>query len=783
MTLPLVIGFVAGVSAVQRFSSLPGAWAVLLSILAFGLLAYFKRRFSAAFAFGIFWALAFAGIRLDQSLPMATERLAAVVEGVVQTIPQPGDHGFRFDFDIQKTIEPANLVLPSHVRLSWYNRKISLKAGERWRLRVKLKPPRGMLNPGSFDYEQWLFAQGIRAVGYVAESPDNRRLDATDALYSFKAWRQALYDRLSATLNDSPLAGIIKALIMGTDDEIAPDQWDVLRRTGTAHLIAISGSHISLVSGCVFFLVRGISAGLGVMRWSPASLAAAAAFAAALFYSALADFAIPTQRAVIMIGIVMGAVVRQRHLGSFRVLVAAMLAVVLYDPLAVLSAGFWLSFIAVALILFAVSYRRGEIGGWRALVRVNWVTSLGLSPLLLLFFQQVSLISPIANLFAVPTIGFLLTPVCLTGALLLPILPVAGEGLLTLASRLLEWIWPLLRWLSELPMAQWTHAEPPFWTVPLALGGFVLLLSPKGIPARWLGLILAVPALAAQPERPPRAGFRLALLDVGQGLAAVVETRRHSLVFDTGARFGSRFDIGSAVIEPYLRHRTTDSIDALIVSHGDNDHIGGAHSLLKRFPVRRVYTSVPEKLPEFPAENCEAGQFWEWDGVKFEMLAPIEKSEHENDNSCVLKVVAPGGSALLTGDIEKTGERLLVDRYGRYLASDILVVPHHGSNTSSSRDFIAAVNPRYALIPAGYLNRYRFPHRAVLQRYGNMNIPVLNTAETGALTVSVGDRQGNLKPESYRMENGRYWNAHPAATAEWAETKSRGTITHQNARR
>lgn len=772
LVLPLTIGFVGGVSAVQQLPSLPGAWAFVLLSSAFGLAVYYKLRFPAAFAFGILWALAFAGIRLDQGLPTATERQTAVVEGVVRTIPQPVDHGFRFDFDIEQTLQPDDLSLPSRVRLSWYDRGVSPKAGERWQLRVKLKPPHGMLNPGSLDYEQWLFAQGIRAVGYVAKSPGNRRLDAGDNRYSFEIWRQALYDRLSATLNDEPAAGIIKALVMGVDDDITPIQWDVLRRTGTTHLVAISGSHIGLVAGFVFFVIRRMWSRLGIMRWSPPTVAAVCAFAAALFYSALADFAIPTQRAMIMIGIVMGAVIGQRHLNSFHVLATALLAVVLYDPLTVLSAGFWLSFTAVALILFAVSYRRGEIGGWRAMMRVNWATSLGLAPLLLLFFQQVSIISPIANLFAVPVIGLLLIPVCLTGALLLPILPVAGEALLILASRLLEWTWPFLQWIAEQPVAQWTHAGPPFWTIPLALSGFVLLLSPKGIPARWLGLVLAVPAVTAQPDRPPQAGFLLTLLDVGQGLGVAVETSEHLMIFDTGARFGSRFDIGSAVIEPYLRHRGIERIDALIVSHGDNDHIGGALSLLRRFAVGRTYTSVPEKLSGFSTVACKAEQSWEWDGVKFEMLAPIEKSERENDNSCVLKISGPGGSALLTGDIEKTGERLLVDRYRHLLASDILVVPHHGSKTSSSPAFLAAVKPRYALIPAGYLNRYGFPHRAVLQRYGDMNIPVLNTAETGALTVLVGNRKDDLKLESYRRENGRYWNAHPAATAEWAETKN-----------
>lgn len=363
--LPLAIGVVGGISAVQLLQDLPGRWVYLVLSFALGLLAYYRLRFPTAFVFGVVWALAFADIRLSQSLPSTTERQAAIVEGVIRTIPQPMDQGFRFYFDIERTVEPDNLTLPSRVRLSWYDLRISPRAGERWQLSVKLKPPHGMLNPGGLDYERWLFAQGIRAVGYVTESSHNRRLDTADSRYFFEVWRQALYDRLSVTLNGEPLAGIIKALIMGVDEDITSDQWDVLRRTGTTHLVAISGSHIGLVAGFVFFLVRRTWSGLGSLRWSPPNVAAVSASIAALFYSALADFAIPTQRAMIMIGIVMGAIISQRHLNGFHVLATALLAVVLYDPLAVLSPGFWLSFTAVALIfsLFLTGEENSRVGG------------------------------------------------------------------------------------------------------------------------------------------------------------------------------------------------------------------------------------------------------------------------------------------------------------------------------------------------------------------------------------------------------------------------------------
>lgn len=718
----------------------------------------FRLAAAAAFVLGLAWAYGYAHVRLGDGLAATRERQQALIEGTVLTIPETMDRGVRFDFGVEERIEPAEGTLPARVRLSWYDDSAAPKAGERWRLRVSLRPPRGMANPGGFDYEQWLFAEGIGAVGYVRESLDNRRLETgAEHFPSFRTWRQAVYDRLSAALAGSPVAGLVKALTMGAEDDIAPEQWEVLRRTGTVHLIAISGSHIGLIAAFVFFLAKSACAWFGVLRWPPPRIAALAAFLAALLYSGLADFAIPTQRAMIMIAVAMGAIVLQRNLNAPHVLATALLAVVLYDPLAVLAPGFWLSFGAVALIAFTLAGRIGRLSAWQSLLRINWATALGLAPFLLLFFRQVSLVSPLANLLAVPVLGTVLIPVCLAGALLLPVLPAAGSGLLQVAEQILLWTWPVLEWLSAQPWSQWNHAEPPFWAIPLALLGTLLILAPRGVPARWLGGVLLIPAIVWEPGHPPPGAFRLTLLDVGQGLAAVAETRRHVLVFDTGARLGRRFDMGNAVIEPYLRQAGIDHIDALVVSHGDNDHIGGARSLLNHFSVERIYTSVPEELAGYPAAVCQAGQEWTWDGVEFEMLGPLEKSEKENDNSCVLRVQGRGGSALLTADIERAAEGRLVERYGGHLRSDILVVPHHGSHTSSTREFLKEVNPKFALIPAGYLNRFGFPHQAVLERYRDLQAVVLNTAEAGAITALV-EAGGELRLKTYRAEHRRYWN-------------------------
>ncbi len=758
----LVLLFVAGAATAQQFSELPGGGVIMVIFLLALALLFLQRKPAASYLFGLAWALAFASIRLSSYLPAELEGKNLTIEGVVAGLPEAFGEGQRFNFEVRSVLQPSGARVPETIRLNWYNVPAPIAAGEGWRLTVRLKRPHGTLNPGGFDYERWLFTQGIRAQGYVRPAPDNRPLGQTDSWLAPRHWRQILNDRLSAVLHDSSFAGVIKALTMGADDEISGQQWETLRRTGTTHLVVVSGSHIGLIAGMIFFGARRLASRIGRQRWPPQTVAALAGFVAALLYSALADFAIPTQRALIMIAVLMGSIVWQRHVSSMRVMMTALLLVVLYDPLAVLSAGFWLSFLAVALIIFALGQRAGTANGRSAILRVNWATALGLAPFLLFFFQRFSLISPLANLIAVPLIGFIIVPVCLAGSLLLLLQDDLGRFVLQIAEWLLKWLWILLDWLAALPLAQWEQIQPPLWTLPFALLGVLLMIAPKGIPARWLGSVLLIPLLSAQAARPSLGGVWLTLLDVGQGLAAVVRTQNHALVFDTGARYSERFDMGTAVVEPFLLSQGIGQIDVLVVSHGDNDHIGGARSLLRRFVAGRVYTSVPRRLPETDPVPCYAGQAWNWDQVRFEMLSPFQLSgQRENDESCVLKVTGKHGSLLLTGDIERPAERLLLGHYNQILMSDVLVVPHHGSNTSSTDGLLRQIKPRYALIPAGYRNRYGFPHTAVLNRYRELGIAVLNTADSGAIRVVIDAEKGVLRPESYRSRHGKYWNVPP----------------------
>ena len=758
--LRFAIGLLAGVAVVQRLETLPGlGWWVLLAIIGLVLLRQ-RAIWLAAFILGASWAGGHARLELDDTLWPQQGRVEARVEGQILGIADPMNRGERFDFRVERVLEPSGVRIPAKVRVSWYDGMRPVSAGERWRLKLSLRPPRGMLNPGGFDYEEWLFANGIRAVGYVRNDDGNQLIQAPISVgAALRQWRQATHDRLDAIWSGSPMNGLLKALTMGAEQDIARSQWEVLRRTGTAHLIAISGSHIGLVAGFVFLLTRRLAARLGSQRFAPPTLAALSGFLAALVYSALADFAIPTQRAMIMIGVAMTAVACQRHTRTSQLLALALIAVLIWDPMAVLAPGFWLSFGAVALIAFAVSGRLDTPGRWRLLWRINAVTALGLAPLLLVLFRQVSLVSPVANLLAVPVLGMLLIPICLLGTVLLWILPPAGEVLLHLAEIILREFWRVLEWFSALPFAQWTRADLPPWTWFPALVGVLLLLAPRGIPGRWLGVVLWLPALLHQPDRPEPGGYRLTLLDVGQGLSAVIETRHRTLVFDAGAKLSDSFDMGSAVIEPYLRHRGLARIDALVISHGDDDHIGGAASLLAAFPVGEIITSVPQGLAgAVKPTACRVGQSWDWDGVHFDVLGPITATEKENDNSCVLKVNGAGGSILLTGDIEAGAEQELAAMHGEALKSDVLIVPHHGSRTSSTPEFLDEVQPQLALIPAGHLNRFGFPHKEVTQRYREREITLMSAGETGAITLEANPRTGLTEPLAYRQIYRRYWS-------------------------
>jgi competence protein ComEC len=539
--------------------------------------------------------------------------------------------------------------------------------------------------------------------------------------------------------------------------------------------MSISGLHITMVSGLVFALAHACwrrRPGL-TLRLPARKAAVVFGLAAALLYTLLSGYAVPAQRTLYMLAVVAAALWAGISLPISSVLAGALLLVLLVDPWAVLSPGFWLSFGAVAIILFVSSNRAGKAHWLVSWAKVQWAVTLALVPLLLAMFQQVSLVSPVANAFAIPLISLGVVPLTLAG-LALPF-----DLGLQIAHRLMAGCMLALEFLSALPDAVWQQHAPPPWAIACALAGAVWLLLPRGTPARSLGAIAMLPLFAVTPTLPAQGDMRVTVLDVGQGLSVVVQTRDHALLFDTGPPFGPGADSGNRIVVPYLRASGVRRLDGMIVSHDDNDHSGGAVSVLQAMPVDWLMSSLtdfdPLPLQIDEAVTCYRGQNWEWDGVKFEILHPTRASYgdpriKDNNRSCVLKVTAAAGSILLPADIERYAEEILLAQARPDIRSDILVSPHQGSRTSSTADFIAAVGARAVVIPAGYRNRFGHPHAEVVDRYRHAGIDIYRTDLDGAVIVNF-TAQAGIRMEGYRDRFRRYWYDVPAVPRKSRESE------------
>ncbi|TAN66127.1 MAG: DNA internalization-related competence protein ComEC/Rec2 [Methylobacter sp.] len=752
------LSFLAGLLLVQQLSALPNMDWLIVGGVAACIIAWLRYWRCLFFVLGILWAIVFAMYRLSERLPEQLEGAEVQVTGVIADLPELDEKRARFDFIATRAAiatEPA-LQLPAKLRLSWYYPDQPIKAGQRWTFTVKLKRVHGTMNPGGFDYERWLFTEGVAATGYIRPAPKPVLLGRDSAWHSISVWRQNITDRLSSTLGDSPSLALIKALTIGDGNSISQQQWELFRKTGTTHLVVISGSHIGLIAGLAYFLVLKLWAWTGWLSQSPQRVAAISAVLVAIFYSALAGFSVPTQRSVIMLSIAMLAIILQRNSRPFNTLAIALFAVLIFDPLAVLAPGFWLSFLAVSLIVYSVSGRLGKLGAIWGAIKIHWAMSVGLSPLLLLFFQQVSLIAPLANVVAVPIISLLVVPLSLLAVIAMFISSTLADKLFYWVDAMLQGLCGLLTHLAEIPMASINHAPPSYWALLFAVPGILLLLAPVGIPARRLSLLMFLPLVFTDAKQPEIGDINMTLLDVGQGLSAVVQTTHHLLVYDTGAKFSEQSDMGRSVLLPFLHSHGTSKIDSLIISHGDNDHIGGSASLMHDLPTEKLLTSVPQLLSGYGPIACIAGQSWLWDGVQFTMIAPQLAFVSENNNSCVLKIQSAHGTVLLTGDIEAAAESWLVESYGDALKADVLVAPHHGSKTSSTSVFLQAVQPDYVLIPAGYRNQFGHPHKDVLARYRQVNAKYLSSADSGAITVKV--KNNTLLVQGMRETESKYWN-------------------------
>jgi competence protein ComEC len=782
-----ILAFVAGVGWLQQQPALPdprlGLW-LLAALPVLGLERRVRFRhapmlfsgltLALALGAGFFYAAWRADLRLADQLPAAWEGRDIQLTGVVAALPQFSERGVRFDFDVEQVSTPGAQV-PRRIQLFWFNRAgeaeeealldpARLHAGERWRLTVRLKRPHGTANPHGFDYEAHLLERGIRATGYIRKDPANFRLNQTVSRpgYLIERARDEIAQRMRRVLADMPYGGVLVALAIGDQGAIPQEQWRVFTRTGVNHLMSISGLHVTLFSGLVFgaaYWAWRRSARL-TQRIPARKAALVAGVLGAAAYTLLTGFAVPAQRTLYMM---LGAALAtwSGRVGSpSRVLAFALGLVVLLDPWAVLAPGFWLSFAAVALILYVSSHRLGRRHWLGEAAVVQWAVTLGLIPLLLILFQQVSLVSPLANAVAIPLVSFVVVPLTLAGAFLPLDFP------LHLAHGVMSACMSGLGVLSELPAAVWQQHAPPLWAAAGAGVGIVWLLAPRGFPARWAGAVAVLPAFSVMPPAPSAGTLEATVLDVGQGLAVVLRTAGHAVLYDTGPRFGADVDSGGRIILPYLRAAGIGRLDGVIVSHQDNDHAGGAVSVLDATPVAWVLSSLPQGHPILDhaarSVRCVAGQGWEWDGVRFEVLHPTAANyaagRKGNDRGCVLKASVGRQSLLIAADIEARAERELLAGHGDELRASVLVVPHHGSRTSSTNEFVAAVDPAWAVFTVGYRNRFGHPKPDVVARYVAQGSGLLRTDTAGAIRFVFGG-EGLSPPQEYRKQNPRYWTS------------------------
>ena len=717
---------------------------------------------------GFFWAAGQAHLALSSELAERWHGRDIRIEGVIAELTQPGERGTRFVIEVERVLT-VGATVPRHTAVTWYgdwsgnNHSVpELLAGQRWQLSVRLRPPHGNFNPHGFDMEAWMLERGIRATGYVREEESAM---LTKAMvwrpdYALQRLREHIRQNLFAILGDRPYAGILVALAVGDQRAITEQQWVVLTRTGTNHLMSISGLHITLVAGLVFAVAIRIWRRTAFLatRLSPLRAATLLGFAVALAYAALAGFAIPAQRAICMLAVVAASLLSGWRWPAPAILGTALLFVLALDPMAVTSAGFWLSFGAVAAILSAGSTLGRSDGVIKQWARVQWSITIVLIPLLLVLFQKVSVVSPVANAIAIPVVSLGIAPL----ALVLIVFPV--HVFATLAHELLQLCFAFLEWLSDVPGAVWHQHAPVLWTLPLAAAGVALAILPRGFPGRWLAIILLLPMFVVQPVSPKPGELWLTLLDVGQGLAVVARTENHTVLFDTGPDYQGWSDAGRNIVVPYLRGEGIGDIDLLVVSHGDLDHSGGTGSVAAEFDVIEVLSSVDGQVGRTgwgAARRCQAGQSWMFDAVKFEMLHPVADSYAsgrigDNDRSCVLRIESQYGAVLLPADIERRSERRLIQSDKSRLRADVLIAPHHGSGTSSSEQFVAAVEPGLVLFPVGHANRYGHPHPSVVARYQDAGATTLRTDESGAITLKLTG--SGTEVSTWRETNRRYWH-------------------------
>jgi competence protein ComEC len=784
MSPPIWMGmFAAGVVGHRFVGVLFPVWMFLLAFALVALIWVISGRRIAIYLIaaiaGFSWANYQGSELLKSTIDSALEGKNLVVEGAVLGVPVSRGRYVQFDFKLRSLeLDGKPYPFPNKIRLKSYHDQDAFRANQSWRFTVRLKRARGMQNPGSqFDYETWLFSNRIRATGYVRNVSDNRLLDSRWSVYSISQLRSNIQRFIEQHFDKTPETGILSAILVGLRGNMDESAWKTLRNTGTIHLVAISGLHISLLSGMIIWIIAKLWRLTGVLqnRIPARDAALVAGVLVAIVYSLLAGMTIPTRRALIMLIAIAVTFLWRTRTSVQHTLVFALFIVLAIDPLSPLDNGFWLSFSAVAIIAVLVnSFSTEPVSLKVRVIRFcrQWTViqlglGLGMAPLLMIMFNQVSLIAPLANLVAVPVVTITVVPLGMAGLFswLAGFTDVA-IWFMSIAVSIIHRLMDFLGFLGNMDWGVWYSSSKP---VGLLVGGVIGLTMLRAGFFRY-GIVIAMlwlsPVWLFQPEKPDHGGFRYTMLDVGQGLASVIETRNHVLVYDTGPGTPGGWNSGTTVVVPYLRSRGINSIDTLVVTHEHNDHSGGASGILGAMDVHRFLTG---SIQEFnTAEPCHRGQGWVWDGVEFDVLWPKSNNDAMGGNnaSCVILIRSGDDSLLLTADIESEVESRLVTDYGDGIQVSVVQIPHHGSRTSSSVGFIQQLDPELAVLSAGYRNRFNHPHQDVMKRYQIRDIRILDTSASGAISLdfpglntdlNTGINRGTIVVNQHRDNVTGYW--------------------------
>ncbi|MDI1302727.1 MAG: DNA internalization-related competence protein ComEC/Rec2 [bacterium] len=765
----LLAAAAAGLMLLPLLAWLPPPWLLAALALFFSLLWWRWRQHwllcLVFFLAGFSWSVLQAGQALLQRIPPPWEGVELVAQGQVDGLSESAPHGLNFRFR------------PQTVQLDGTTVRV---AGGRWQLfspfpdvplpdadctlTVKLKRPHGVANPGGFDHEAWLLSENVTATGSVKSFSCKK-----PPRFSVDGLRLSLREEFQRVFPEQPAAGVLLALISGDRALIADTVWERYVATGVVHLMAISGLHITLLAMVTAWLVLHLLRLYPrlALRWPLHKPALLLGFMVACLYSLMAGFSVPTERTLIMLGVVLLAHLSERRLPAFQILALALIVVLLCSPLAVHAAGFWLSFGAVAILLTLGDPRR-ETPLWRQALLLQCVMSLLLLPLTLWFFERASWVSPLANLLAVPMVTFVIVPLGLLGLMcwLLSLVPLA-HFFWNIATHLISVMDALLEQFQFWPAASVDWGLPSGWSFLCLLLALFCLLQPLQRSLRFLAPVFLLPlffsAAAVAPDT-----LRLTVIDVGQGLSVLVETSRHQLLYDAGPTLGPRADAGRRYVLPLLHQRRVTSLDRLLLSHDDSDHTGGALSVLAGMPVWAGLGARPLSVQgqaATPWQDCRAGQHWQWDGWSFSVLYPSAEeslaADKDNNRSCVLMIRRGRAAVLLPGDLESRGESALLARMpASGLRASVLVLGHHGSRSASSADFLARVQPQWAIVSAGYRNQFHHPSPVLLQRLQDAGIPWRNTAASGAITM-VLEADGSVVLEEFRRQLPRYWRTPP----------------------